>query len=59
MMDKKVAAVERKFLIDQRMSRKIGSDDCPVTAILNKRSFPALRKESFVSQPSISGQVHS
>ena len=36
------------------MIRKMGSDDRPVTTILNKRSSPSLREESFASEPSIS-----
>ena len=46
-MDKKVPAIEREFLIDQRTIRKMGNDDRSVTAILSKRSSPSLREESF------------
>ena len=58
-MNKKVPAIEREFLIDQRTCRKMGSDDRPVTAILSKRSSLSLREESFTLEPSTSGQVPS
>ncbi|KAK4310469.1 hypothetical protein Pmani_017971 [Petrolisthes manimaculis] len=60
-MDKKVPAIEREFLTDQRTSRKMmmGSVDRPVTAKLNKRLTRSLREESFASEPSTSGQVCS
>lgn len=60
-MDKKVPAIEREFLTDQRTSRKMimGSVDRPVTAKLNKRLTRSLTEESFASEPSTSGQVCS
>ena len=59
-MDKKVPAIEREFLTDQRTSRKMimGSVDRPVTAKLNKRLTRSLTEESFASELS-SGQVCS
>ena len=54
-MNKKVPAIEREFLIDHRMIRKMGSDDRPVTTILNKISSPSLKEEPFASGPSTNG----
>ena len=56
-MDKKVPAIEPEFLIDQRMSRKMGRDDCPVTAILN--IFIKDHLAHLHQKPSKSAQVHS
>ena len=57
-MDKKIPAIECEFLTDQWACRKMGSDDRPVMAILNKLLSPSLREESFASEPT-SGQVRS